>query len=173
MEAALKLFFNYKFVFFLFFCVMTPQVFAGAGYYVTVTNNSAFQFIATGKGGGGNACWYSSDLDNNIHIEPHTQKRFYTESSNSYIICSHGQRGYQRFLIYSNTPIKSTQFSLVSSSPDRDKYGTIVLYTYLKNEASTYKTLSLLYNPFITYCASIYIDEDGNIDDSKMRIYNC
>jgi hypothetical protein len=145
--------------------------FAGPGYTITIKNNSDYLFAATGIGGGGNSCWYSYDLDYWNLISPHSQQTFYTEASNRYIRCSDSSIGYQRFLLINNSSI--TQFSLVFVRAKK-KDGEFDISTYLKNEETQQQTPSLFYNgEYGTYCGTIYIDAQGNIDDNYMNLYDC
>jgi hypothetical protein len=157
--------FNSKFILPFFFFIFIQKVFAGAtGYYITINNDSSYQFTATGKGGGGNKCWDSYDLDNKNVINSHSSIQIYSEYRN----LSTCGGGYQRFIIYKAHNIY-TKFSLVAGADP------ISNNTYIKNENTHYQTPSIRYYGLSedTYCGSIYIDSNGNFDDSQMEMHIC
>lgn len=147
------------------------HVYAGAGIFIEIINNSNFSMAVTGRGAGGNICWYSNDLDNRTIINPMTSKTIYTEIKNSGI-CNYflgNRRYYQRFLMTNNSS-QDTIFMLGTNLSPSLNLVLQNLTTSKKTNEADFDQLSAMDG---RYCARILISEEGKIDDSQMALWKC
>lgn len=106
------------------------SVFAGTGWYVTVHNESGQSIQATGKGGGGNQCWYSNGFNDDNDINPGESKTIYTEEKNS---SSDGDTCFTDRVKYQKISVNGKQISLFSHY-NGGLADPISAYRYVKNE---------------------------------------
>lgn len=157
----------------LAFCQLS---FAGAGYYITIFNESNKTFHATGQGGSGNKCWESGMLNNDNLISPQSSTRIYTEAVNSgtcnpffYILSGMDIEGYQSFVLYDDNRENEHKFQLhFYNSIQRSKD------TWLIDEVTGITWPKLNYDPFWgQYCVEIYLQKNGSINYPKIKSYLC